>query len=91
MHYLSKIVALLLLLVAILPSDAFIARFGGIHRPVGGKLHTLKMINPVDFKAQLSTDMKEAMKSKQKIRLSGIRAIQASVRQKEIEDQQDIT
>jgi len=49
------------------------------------------MINPVEFKAQLSTDMKDAMKLKQKVRLSGIRAIQTALKQKEIEEQKDLS
>ena len=72
-------------------TDAFVARFGSLHRRVCPRVHTLKMINPVEFKAQLSADMKDAMKLKQKVRLMGIRAIQAAVKQKEIELQKDLS
>ena len=39
-----------------------------------------------EIKLRLSTDMKEAMKSKQKERLAAIRAIQTAIKQKEVDD-----
>ena len=41
---------------------------------------------PVGLKALLMTDMKDAMKAKDKVKLSGVRAIQAAIKQKEIDD-----
>ena len=41
---------------------------------------------PVGLKAQLMTDMKDAMKAKDKVKLSGVRAIQAAIKQKEIDE-----
>jgi uncharacterized protein len=38
------------------------------------------------LKAQLMTDMKDAMKAKDKVKLSGVRAIQAAIKQREIDD-----
>ena len=41
---------------------------------------------PVGLKAQLMTDMKDAMKAKDKVKLSGVRAIQAAIKQKEVDE-----
>ena len=41
---------------------------------------------PMGLKAQLMSDMKDAMKAKDKVKLSGVRAIQAAIKQKEIDE-----
>eukprot|EP00596_Hydrurales_sp_CCMP1899_P009579 CAMPEP_0119046334 /NCGR_PEP_ID=MMETSP1177-20130426/45919_1 /TAXON_ID=2985 /ORGANISM="Ochromonas sp, Strain CCMP1899" /LENGTH=166 /DNA_ID=CAMNT_0007019339 /DNA_START=215 /DNA_END=715 /DNA_ORIENTATION=- len=41
---------------------------------------------PVGLRAQLMIDMKDAMKSKDKVKLSGVRAIQAIIKQKEVDE-----
>ena len=41
---------------------------------------------PVGLKARLMSDMKDAMKAKDKVKLSGVRAIQAVIKQKEIDE-----
>lgn len=43
-------------------------------------------VPPAGLKAQLMTDMKDAMKAKDKVKLSGVRAIQAAIKQKEIDE-----
>lgn len=73
------------------PAIAFVGRFGSLYGRARPNAHTLRMINPIEFKEQLSADMKDAMRSKQKVRLSGIRSIQAAVKQKEIEEQKDLS
>eukprot|EP01032_Pedospumella_encystans_P014193 gene14193-16318_t len=49
------------------------------------------MATPAEFKAQLMNDMKEAMKAKEKVRLTSVKAIQAAIKQKEIDEQKEIT
>lgn len=44
-----------------------------------------------DIKARLSTDMKAAMKAKEKIRLGAIRAAQTAIKQKEVDDRVEMT
>lgn len=44
------------------------------------------VIAPKDIKSRLAADMKDAMRSKQKERLSAIRAIQTAIKQKEVDD-----
>ena len=43
------------------------------------------------IKVKLTADMKEAMKSKEKERLAGIRAIQAAIKQKEVDERIVVT
>eukprot|EP00607_Mallomonas_marina_P003261 CAMPEP_0182427350 /NCGR_PEP_ID=MMETSP1167-20130531/17107_1 /TAXON_ID=2988 /ORGANISM="Mallomonas Sp, Strain CCMP3275" /LENGTH=158 /DNA_ID=CAMNT_0024609529 /DNA_START=170 /DNA_END=646 /DNA_ORIENTATION=- len=43
------------------------------------------------LKAKLFADMKTAMKSKQKVRLAAIRAIQTAIKQKEVDDRVDVS
>lgn len=45
---------------------------------------------PLTLKARLAVDMKDAMKNKQKSRLSAIRSIQTAIKQKEVDDRVDV-
>ncbi len=49
------------------------------------------MATPTEFKTQLMNDMKEAMKAKEKVRLTSVKAIQAAIKQKEVDEQKEIT
>lgn len=51
---------------------------GGVLKKIGSQL--------LDLKGQLSIDMKEAMKAKEKERLSAIRAILTMIKQKEVDE-----
>ena len=41
--------------------------------------------------ARIKASMKEAMKAKEKVRLTSVKAIQAAIKQKEIDEQKEIT
>ena len=43
------------------------------------------------LKQKLQQDMKDAMRNKEKVRLSAIRAIQSAAKQKEIDERVEIT
>jgi uncharacterized protein YqeY len=45
----------------------------------------------VSIKERLAADMKEAMKSKEKVRLGAIRSVQVAIKQKEVDNRVDVT
>jgi hypothetical protein len=48
-------------------------------------------VETVSIKDKLSTDMKEAMKAKEKVRLGAIRSVQVAIKQKEVDDRVELT
>lgn len=67
------------------------SQFGGIRRAGRAVAKQIRMTTPAEFKAQLMNDMKDAMKAKEKVRLASVKAIQAAIKQKEIDEQKEIT
>lgn len=67
------------------------SRFGNIARIGRSYAKQLEMATPTEFKAQLMNDMKEAMKAKEKVRLTSVKAIQTAIKQKEVDEQKEIT
>jgi hypothetical protein len=57
-----------------------------------GRAQPLNMqVETVLIKDKLSTDMKEAMKAKEKVRLGAIRSVQVAIKQKEVDDRVELT
>jgi len=74
------------------PSNGFLSsRFGNIAHIRRCYAKQLEMATPTEFKAQLMNDMKDAMKAKEKVRLTSVKAIQADIKQKEVDEQKEIT
>lgn len=92
-HYL-KLVLLLLVYVSSLQLPGRGVVFGvGSKAGMPAKFSTrrLYMSSSQSIKEKLAADMKEAMKSKEKIRLGAIRSVQVAIKQKEVDDRVEVT
>jgi len=77
---------LVLLLLSAQSACGFLGfRFGRFSSTRVQRLATGEQV-PGDLKARLAVDMKEALKSKEKERLSAVRAIQTAIKQKEVDE-----
>ena len=90
--FLLSIVACIVCGLLVSPANGFLSsKIGSIARIGRSYRKQLEMATPAEFKAQLMNDMKEAMKAKEKVRLTSVKAIQAAIKQKEIDEQKEIT
>ncbi|KAJ1437740.1 Yqey-like protein-domain-containing protein, partial [Ochromonadaceae sp. CCMP2298] len=88
--------SILLVALALVQTGAFAPRAGWVSGTKGVSMRKLAMSSDpapsedLTIRQRLSADMKSAMKAKEKTRLGAIRAIQAAIKQKEVDDRVEV-
>lgn len=102
-HHLLNSVSALNMTISILVCCILIASFYCVSAFRMGTNYAVKSARPAlchilrmssadqPIRERLSADMKEAMKSKEKIKLSSVRAILTAIKQKEVDDRVEVT